>query len=159
MKASLILAGVAASLAAPGMTASAQKPNAYINIGYTAMTRSAGVDLGAVTARLGVGLTENLAVEAEASYGVNDDNGVQLDNAFGLFGVASLPLGETFSIYGRAGFSRTATSPGREDDGIAYGVGAEFYLTPADGLRADVTRHDYDSGESEAYSLAYIRRF
>ena len=31
--------------------------------------------------------------------------------------------------------------------------------TPVDGIRADWTRHDYDVGNADAYSLSYVRKF
>jgi hypothetical protein len=161
MKFKLALVAAAATLAVPTvMSASAQEANVYINAGYTQFNgNNGGADLGAITGRVGVGFGKYFAVEGEASFGVDDDGGVELDNEIGLFGVAKLPINNTVNLYARAGVSRIETSPGGDDDGLAYGVGAEFNLTDKDGIRADVTRHDYDAGEADAWSLSYVRRF
>ena len=55
--------------------------------------------------------------------------------------------------------ARIETSPGGDDDGLAYGAGAQWNLTSQDGIRGDWTRHDYDAGEVDAYSLSYVRSF
>lgn len=159
MKTKLVLLASAALLAAPvAMTASAQEANVYINAGYTQFDGN-GADLGAITGRVGVGFGQHFALEGEASFGLNDDNGVELDNEIGIFGVGKLPINNTVTLFGRVGVSRIETSPGGDDDGLAYGVGAEFNLTEKDGIRADITRHDYDAGEADAWNISYVRRF
>jgi outer membrane immunogenic protein len=159
MKLKLVLAASAAVFAAPiAMSASAQQANIYVNGGYTKLDGD-GAEVDGLTGRLGVGFGRYFAVEGEATFGLNDDNGVELDNQIGLFGVGKIPLNNTVTLFGRAGVSRTETSPGGDDDGIAYGVGAEFNLTEKDGIRLDATRHDYDAGDADAYSISYVRRF
>lgn len=160
MKLGIALAALAAAFAAPSlMTASAQQADIYLNGGYTQFDGN-GADLGAVTGRVGVGFGKYFAVEGEASIGVNDDSGVELDNELGLFGVGKLPINERFDLFARAGVSRVETSPGGDADGFAYGVGANMYFTDKDGVRLDLTRHDFDdSGEVDAYSVSYVRRF
>ena len=87
------------------------------------------------------------------------DSGTDLDNEFGAFVVAKLPLSPSFDLFARVGASRIETSPGGSQDGVAYGAGGTFNLTPIDGIRADWTRHDYDAGNADAYSLSYVRKF
>lgn len=159
MKLALALAAAATAFAAPSMmTASAQQADVYLNGGYTHFDGD-GVELGAVTGRVGVGFGRYFAVEGEASLGVKDDGAFELDNEIGLFGVGKLPINDRFDIYARAGVSRIETSPGGDEDGLAYGVGANMYFTDRDGVRLDLTRHDYDAGEADAYSVSYVRRF
>ena len=38
-------------------------------------------------------------------------------------------------------------------------LAGDYNVTPADGIRLDWTRHDYDAGEVDAYSLSYVRSF
>lgn len=159
MKFKFALVAAVAALAMPAvMSASAQEANIYANVGYTNFD-GGGANLGAISGRLGVGFGPHFAVEGEAAFGIDDDAGLELDSEIGLFGVGKLPINNTVTLYGRVGFSRIETSPGGDDDGLAYGVGAEFSLTEKDAIRADVTRHDYDANEIDAWSISYVRRF
>ena len=159
MKLKFALAAAAALVAPALMTANAQAANVYINGGYTHFDGDGGAELGAITGRVGVGFGQHFAIEGEASLGVKDDGGLELDNELGIFGVAKLPLTSQFDIFARAGVSRIETSPGGEEDGAAYGVGGQFNLTANDGIRGDWTRHDYDAGDVDAYSISYVRKF
>lgn len=160
MKLKLALAAGAAALIAPAfMTASAQEANVYINAGYTQFDGDGGGDLGALTGRVGVDFGRYFAIEGEASIGVADDDGLELDSELGAFVVGKLPVASTFDIFGRIGVARIETSPGGDEDGLAYGVGGEFHLTDKDGIRGDWTRHDYDAGEVDAFNISYVRRF
>lgn len=158
MKMKLALAAAAAVIAAPVvMSASAQQANVYVNGGYTHFDAGA-VELGGITGRVGVGFGQNFAVEGEATLGVADDGGIELDNQMGLFGVVKLPVATNVELFARAGVSRVEFSPGGDDDGMAYGVGGQVFLTQNDGIRADWTRHDV-AGDIDAFSLGYVRRF
>ncbi|MEM9599898.1 MAG: outer membrane beta-barrel protein [Pseudomonadota bacterium] len=86
------------------------------------------------------------------------------------FGVARLPVARNVSLHMRAGYHQTksytdATVNGldrgvdRTDDGVAYGVGAEFNVTPVDALRADFTRYSRTGDDMDSVSLSYLRRF
>ena len=159
MKLKLALAA-AAALAAPAfMTANAQAANVYVSGGYTHFDGDGGGELGGLTGRVGVGFGQHFAVEGEASFGVKDDGGLELDNELGLFAVGKLPVSSSFELLGRVGVSRIETSPGGDEDGVAYGVGGQFNLTANDGIRGDWTRHDYDAGDVDAYSISYVRKF
>jgi hypothetical protein len=158
MKLKLALAAAAALVAPAFMTANAQAANVYINAGYTHLEGDAGGELGALTGRVGVGFGQHFAIEGEASFGVMDDDGLELDNELGAFVVGKLPVASTFDIFARVGVARIETN-NQEDDGLAYGVGGEFHLTPADGIRGDWTRHDYDIGDVDAFNISYVRRF
>jgi outer membrane immunogenic protein len=150
----------ATMLAAPAfMTAQAQTSGVYVSGGYSQIDGDGGADLGAITGRVGVDLTPNFAVEGEASVGVKGDSGTDLDSEFGAFVVGKLPISPSFDLFARVGASRIETSPGGDEDGLAYGAGGTFNLTPVDGIRLDWTRHDYDVGNADAYSLSYVRSF
>ncbi|MDZ4761525.1 MAG: outer membrane beta-barrel protein [Alphaproteobacteria bacterium] len=157
MKLKLILAATA-MLAAPAlMTANAQVANVYVTGGYTQLGGDAP-EVGGVTGRVGVGLGTYFAVEGEGTFGVKDDGPFELDNQIGAFGVAKLPIAPSFDIFGRVGFSQTEIN-GFDDDGLAYGVGAIYYFTEMDGIRGDITRHDYDSAEVDSFGVSYVRQF
>jgi len=146
MKLKLALFAGVAALAVPALApASAQAANVYINGGYTHFEGDGSAELG--------------AVEGEASRGVKDDRDTELDSELGLYGVGKLPISDRFEIFGRVGVSRIETSPGGDEDGLAYGAGAQYFFTPNDGIRGDWTRHDYDVGEADAYSVSYVRKF
>lgn len=160
MKLKLVLAAAASMLAAPAfMSAQAQTSGVYVSGGYTQFDGDGGADLGAVTGRVGVNITPYVAIEGEGSFGVKGDSGTDLDSELGAFVVAKLPLSPSFEVFARVGASRIETSPGGSEDGVAYGAGGTFNLTPIDGIRADWTRHDYDAGNADAYSLSYVRKF
>lgn len=158
----LKLALAAASMLAPPafLTANAQ-PSAgvYVSGGYTHFDGDGGAELGGLTGRVGVNLGPNLAIEGEASFGIDDDAGTELDSELGAFVVGKLPINPSFDIFGRVGVSRIETSPGGDEDGLAYGAGAQWNLNAQDGIRGDWTRHDYDVGEVDAFSLSYVRSF
>lgn len=160
MKLNLALAAASMLVAPAFMTANAQQSSGvYVSGGYTMIDGDGGADLGAITARVGVNLSPNFAIEGEGSVGVKDDSGTELDNEFGAFVVGKLPLGPQLDLFARVGAARIETSPGGSEDGLAYGAGAQWNLTAQDGIRGDWTRHDYDVGEADAWSVSYVRSF
>ena len=114
---------------------------------------------GGITGRVGVNFGPNFAVEGEGSFGVKGDSGTELDSEIGVFAVGKLPVNPSLDVFGRVGVSRIETSPFGDEDGLAYGAGAQWNLTAQDGIRGDWTRHDYDAGDVDAYSLSYVRSF
>ncbi len=159
MKIQIALAAASMLIAPAFMTAQAQSTGVYVSGGYTQFDGDGGATLGGITGRVGVNLSPNFAIEGEGSFGVKDDGGTELDSEFGAFVVGKLPVSPQFDIFGRVGVARIETSPGGDEDGLAYGVGAQWNLTPVDGIRGDWTRHDYDAGNVDAYSLSYVRSF
>ena len=151
---SLILAGAGAAL-----PAAAQQADIYVNGAYTYLD-SDSTELGGLTGRLGVNFGSYLGAEGEATVGIQDDGNVELDNEFGIYGVGRLPVNPQFDLFARVGYSSIETSPGGDADGVAYGVGGNFYFTDKDGIRADYTRHDPDdASEVDAWSVGYVRKF
>jgi outer membrane immunogenic protein len=159
MKLKLALLAAVASLAVPAvMTASAQ---VYGSVGYANLnfdSPGGDVNLGGIQGRLGYSFIPNIAVEGEGTLGVADDGGNELDSELGVFAVGKIPVSTQFDIFGRVGVSRTEVN-GADDDGLAYGAGAQWNLTSQDGIRGDWTRHDYDAGEFDAWSVSYVRKF
>ncbi len=159
MKLKLALAAASMLVAPAFMAAQAQTSGVYVSGGYTQFDGDGGADLGAVTGRVGVNFGTNFAVEGEGSIGVKKDGGTKLDNELGVYAVGKLPVNPSLDLFARVGVSRIETKPGGDEDGLAYGAGAQWNLTPIDGIRGDWTRHDYDVGNVDAYSLSYVRTF
>ncbi|KAF0184060.1 MAG: porin family protein [Hyphomonadaceae bacterium] len=168
MKAIAVLAALAAvvGVAAP---ASAQDTGVYANAGYTHFDAD-DVTLGGVTGRLGYKFNPNFAVEGEASIGVKDDNvgavDVELDHAVGVFGVGILPVTPNFEIFGRVGYGQvkaSASVPGfnvaADEDGFAFGGGAQYMLTPKFGVRGDYTRLEGQDDGVDTVSASAVVKF
>jgi hypothetical protein len=158
MKLKIALAAATMLVAPAFMTANAQS-GVYVSGGYTQFDGDGGAELGGITGRVGVDLSPNFAIEGEGTIGVTDDSGTELDSELGAFVVGKLPINPSFDLFGRVGVSRIETSPGGDADGLAYGAGAQWNLTSQDGIRGDWTRHDYDEGDADAFSLSYVRKF
>ena len=159
MKLKIALAAASMLVAPAFMAAQAQTSGVYVSGGYTQFDGDGGAQLGGVTGRVGVNFGPNFAVEGEGTIGVKDDSGTELDSELGVFAVGKLPINPSFDLFARVGVSRIETSPGGDQDGLAYGVGGQWNLTTVDGIRGDWTRHDYDIGQVDAYSLSYVRTF
>jgi hypothetical protein len=157
------LAGAAIAVAGPATTAQAA-PNLYAGAGYTHIDER-NVDLGALTGRLGVRMTQTLGVEAEGSVGVHKDKTAKLDNTWGVYGVGFLPLTRKFDLLARAGFSRIdedgrgpLAGVNRNDDGLGLGVGAQVKMASGWGLRGDFTHHDGDRN-ARTLGASLVRSF
>jgi outer membrane immunogenic protein len=160
MKTKLALLAAVAAIAAPAvMTASAQAPGFYASGGYANYHfDGADADLGGLQGRLGYSFTPNIAIEGEGTIGVVDDGPNELNNELGLYAVGKIPVSSQLDLFARVGMSRTEVND-NDDDGLAYGAGAQWNLTSQDGIRGDWTRHDYDANEFDAYSVSYVRKF
>jgi len=169
----LYTVATAALFAAPAMAQDAS--NVYGSVGY-ATADVEGVDLGAVTGRMGYKFNPNFAVEGEASFGVADDDvtigavtaNVEHEYDAAVYAVGILPVAPNFELFGRAGYGTTeieASAAGvtASDSGESwnYGVGANYYFDGQNGIRADWTRRDFtnDGGEADVWSLGYVRKF
>ena len=167
MKKIAVLAALLATAAAS--PALAQETGVYANAGYTHFDAD-DVTLGGVTGRLGYRFHPNFAVEGEATIGVKDDEvgpaTVELDNAIGVFGVGILPISQTVDVFGRVGYGQIEASgsvPGlsasADDDGFAYGAGAQVMLTPKFGLRGEYTRLEGDDDGVDTISASAVVKF
>lgn len=171
---SILAAGVAGTAAAQGAF--------YGDVGYTYHIIDAGIDglddinIGALTAHGGYEFTPNLAAEGELSVGIQDEDfdlGTSVDGSLGLnylvgaYGRVQGNLTPQLQVFARAGIVNAeleaeATGLGTESDsetGAGYGVGGEFMLDAQNGIRIDYTRYDIEDVESDAFTIAYKRKF
>ena len=162
----------AAGYGAPALRGYSQ-PQGYTYGNLGATWYDVDGDAFGVQGRLGYQSPDILGVEGEASVGiireeVAPDVDVGVDYQLAGFAVARFPLSETVSVHTRGGYHFTEVeavdevsglSVSANDDGFAYGAGAELRLSPRDALRADYTRYDVDGGGLDSASLAWVRRF
>ena len=163
---------ILATAAAVSVIAMAAPAAAQVDasLGYS-LTDAGDANLGAVTGRVGF-RAGWLGAEGEASLGAgSDDVGaakVKLDSQWAVYGKAIAPVAENFDVFARVGYgeSRVQTKlAGVEskntDDSVNYGVGAEWFFDPNNGVRADYTRHDFGKGGEDAnvWGLSYVRKF
>lgn len=156
-----VILSAAVALGAIMALPAAASAQAYVGAGYSHFDTDGAGDLGAVTGRLGYRFHPNFAVEGEAGFGVKDDGPFELNHTVGAYAVAILPLSDRFDLHGRLGYQTTeiGTPLGDIDsDGVAYGVGGTFNLTPRFGVRADVTRQEGDI-DADSVSLGGVFRF
>ena len=140
----------------------------YINGGYNHFQTKTS-DTGTLNGRVGYQFTPNFAVEGEGGIGVNDDkvNGVTVKTrgTLGAFAVVSAPVAERLSLIGRAGYvhrwseAKAAGVKVKDDDGsFALGVGGQYMLDDANGLRLDYTRYTEGKG-ANGYTASFVRKF
>ena len=140
------------------------------SLGYS-LADTGDANLGAVTGRVGF-RAGWLGAEGEASFGAGSDNvgaaKVKLDNQWAIYGKAIAPVADNFDVFARVGYgeSRIETklagvTSKNTDNSVNYGVGAEWFFDPNNGVRADYTRHDFDEAADDAnvWSLSYVRKF
>ena len=181
MKTVLTIATIAA-LAAAGAPALAQSAEGgrtvtgYGTLGYSHTDRGVS-DLGGVAGRLGLRFGPYVGVEGEAIKGVTDDDRIRggvatetkLERSMAAYAVGYVPVSPRLDLIGRVGLGNTRTEiegPGARiahvrQDTINYGVGAQYFMTAKDGLRADYTRESVRKGPGRAdtYALSYVRKF
>ncbi len=140
-------------------------------------------DLYGLQARAGWQSKSLFGAEVEGSFGLTDDDGAvvifngvplaaetEVDTQLAGFGVVRYPVSNKFNVLGRLGYHNTEFNGRVTDgvntsdvefstDGVAYGAGVEYALTPLMGLRADFTRYDLDGENTNAVSLAVTRKF
>ncbi len=162
---SLMIAASAAVLSIAALPAVSQAQEFYGTLGYAAVDVE-DASLGAIQGRLGYKFNPYVGVEGEVGFGVNDDTvsgvDVELKNQAGVYGVVFAPVTPKADLFARVGYTGASidTDLGDVDgDGFAYGVGGQYYITDKDGVRLDWTRHDYDDGEADVWSVGYTRKF
>lgn len=163
-------AALVALVAGAGLALPAHaETGAYATGGYTHFDLE-NVDLGGLTGRLGYRFHPNFGVEGEASFGVNDDTvagvDVELDYAAGIFGVGFLPITPTADLFGRIGYgaieaeaSAGGLTVSGDDDGFAFGGGAQFMLTPKLGVRGEYTRLEGEDDGADTFSVSGVVKF
>ena len=173
----LIAAASAAALASvvPAIAQAQNAPvsNVYGTAGY-AHVDGDGVNLGALQGRLGYRANSWLGVEGEAAIGVKDDDvniagtdvNVELKHQLAAYVVGFAPVGANTDVFARFGYGTTkikgsAGGVSVSDDGSSwnYGVGAQHHFDGVNGVRVDWTRHDFDGGNADVWSVGYTRKF
>lgn len=140
----------------------------YANGGYTHFDDS--TELGGLTGRLGYRFHPNFGVEGEASFGVKNDRvgpaKIELDHEAGVYGVGFVPLSPNVDLIGRVGYAKTEYSSsvpgaraGRDQDGVAYGGGAQVMVTPQFGVRGDYTRIEGGDDSINTLSATGVVKF
>lgn len=94
---------------------------------------------------------KNLAIEVEytgAGKFNSPGNLTGKTDALSLSAVGIMPMSDAFSVYGKLGLARTTTTAtaaaatGKSRTGLTYGLGLQYNVTPAVGIRAGYDRYD-----------------
>lgn len=152
------------------------QPYKYGSLGATVYDLESG-NIGA-QARLGYQFTPMFAAEAEGSLGLIDDvttvgattSETDIGSQIAAFGVARYPVSDKLTLLGRVGYHTTdietsettgavTTTVNRDDDGLAFGGGAEFKLNPRDALRLDYTVYSLAGSDLDSLAVGYQRKF
>lgn len=169
-----VLAALAASaVALPAAAQSITKPEFTASVGYARFADgSEDWDGHAVAVRGAARLHRYFGVEAEGNLGLgsSDIGGVDLamNHTVAAYAVAYLPLADDMDVYARLGYGSTefeaefgGVTVTDSYSGVAMGIGGQYFFNGANGVRMDVTRHEYDEldGGFDAVSFSYVRRF
>ncbi|MGB3455756.1 MAG: outer membrane beta-barrel protein [Litorimonas sp.] len=128
--------------------------------------------------RLGYQISPLLGIEGEGSIGLIDDETdvagttteLKTDYQAAAFAKASLPVGPRLSLHARGGYhflegSADTTTGGVttavdvSEDGVAYGAGAAYALSPRDSIRLDYTNYEQAGANLDSVAIAFQRRF
>ncbi len=164
MKSLVFAASAAAILAIAAPVVANAETTWYGTVGYAGVDASPA-NLGAIQGRLGAQINPYIGVEGEVAFGVKgaDVSGtkVKLNNEYGVYGVAKYPVSDKFDVFARVGYARAeakVAGTSGSDDGVAYGVGANYSLDDKNGLRADYTKYNF-LGDADVWSVSYVRKF
>lgn len=143
----------------------------YADVGYTTINvDELDINLGLAHARVGAQFTPNFAAEGELALGVGDDTvddfgtpvTVEMKSLAAGYVVLNYPVNKHLDVFVRAGYATfkveasstlgTASDTGSDS---TVGFGAKGWFTEKDGVRLDWTNY----GGSDAWSLAYVRKF
>ncbi len=194
MKLMLMTAAAAAALAmaVPAMAqdSTSSRTGVYGNLGWNE-TQVEGANVGAINALIGGRFNNYLGLEGELNYGLTSDtrtfapgtanqNNVDIKQKLGgaVYGVGFLPLGQNLDLLARVGWGEahyriSPTGVGQyvaTENGLRYGVGAQYMLVNNTGIRLDWTREHlgdlsdsggYFSGDRNAnvWSIALTHKF
>ncbi len=162
-------------LAAPVLAQESQsKDGVYANLGWSG-TDTQGNMTQSITGRVGGRWHQYFGVEGEVSGGLGGDSRISGSGtpaqtnlytkqtlAGAAYAVGFIPLGPKFDILGRVGYgaSKYDVRPGvgpsydANENGIRYGVGAQYLLNGGNGLRVDYTRqHMGNLSDSGGYLM------
>lgn len=175
MRLFVLAAALAATtaVAVPAAAQSVTKPEITASVGYTRFADgSKDWDGHSATVRLAGRVHRYFGVEAEGNLGLgsSDIGGVDLamNHTVAAYAVAYWPLSENTDVYARLGYGSTefeaefaGVTATDSYSGLAMGIGGQHFFDGKNGVRMDVTRHEYDEldGGFDAVSFAYVRRF
>jgi len=174
MKSLMIIASLAAlAMAAPAM-AQDNPVTVYGTAGY-ANTDTNGVNLGAIQGRIGARFGQYLGLEGEMAGGVDGDEkkiagtryDLDLNYQAAVYGVGYLPVAPNADLFARVGYGKSEldvsgplAAGSADGDSWNYGVGGQYFFTEKDGVRLDLTRHDFDNGgNADVVGISYVRKF
>lgn len=157
----IISAAIFATLAS---SAGAATPGAFyagIDGGSTKVDNLQG-DKGSYGAFLGYHLSDNFAAEIGARRLGNWDLGSEPDvDQYAASIIGTLPLANDFSIFGRLGYNKVKAKAtygvfngDHDDNGVLYGVGAGYQMTPAISGRIEFQKPSSDS-QNISVGIAY----
>jgi hypothetical protein len=176
----LLIAATATAVALAAAPAFAQDPYSvsdYGTLGYSnwSGTGDGKPDADAIQGRLGARFGRYLGVEGEVSSAVNSDHigiggapgEVRVNSQYAGYGVGYLPVLPNADIFARVGYGATnfhttgATGAYHgQDNSLNYGVGGQYFMTAADGVRVDYTRSDFARGpDGNTWGVSYVRKF
>lgn len=168
--AALAVSAVALPAAAQTMT----KPEFSVSGGYARyVDGSEEWDGHSATGRASVRLHRYFGVDAEAAVGLgsSDVGGADVKMNYNVAGyaVAFLPLSENADIFVRLGYGSTEFEVdfggglvGTDSySGVTAGLGGQYFFDANNGIRMDVTRHEYEEldGGLDSVAFTYVRRF
>lgn len=173
MRLFLIAAVAVSAVALPAAAQTGSGPEITASAGYTRFADgSQDWDGHSATARVAARFHRYFGVEAEGSLGIGSSEiagiDIRMNHTVAAFAVAYLPLSENFDLTARLGYGSTefevevgGVSGTESFDGLAVGIGGQYFFDESNGLRMDVTRHEYEDldGGFDAVSFAYVRRF
>ena len=169
----VLLAAVAAASVVALPAAAQTRPEVSASVGYTRFVDSeSDFDVGTITGRATARFNRYFGVEAEYGAGFNEANigGIDFKVKHDMAGylVGYYPLSENFDLIARVGYGQTeleASSGGLSVsdtlEGAKLGIGGQYFFDKSNGVRGDVTRHEYqdNSGAFDAVSVMYVHRF
>ena len=177
MKSLMFAISTAALLgSAPAIAQAQDASGVYGSVGYS-HHKADDLSVGAIQGRLGARFNNYIGVEGELGFGVKGDEvavapgvnaDVELEHQAAVYGVGFLPLSPNTDLFARVGYGTTegkVSAPGvsasAEGESWNYGVGVQHFFDGANGVRLDYTRHEFedDAGESDVWSVGYVRRF
>jgi outer membrane autotransporter protein len=158
MKGKHILLGCALAALSANAVAADKTGSSYVGAEYTMLTISPDggpdFDLSALGVRGGYYFNQYFSVEGRLAFGISDDSmtetdpilgtatlTVSLDHSLGVYAVGHIPLTEQFQLYGLVGLTQfsgkidasisggPSGSLSSDDNGLSFGVGAEFDMT------------------------------
>lgn len=170
----LIVAALAASaVALPAAAQTMTSPEISVSGGYARFVDgSEDWDGHSVTGRATARFTRYFGVEADLAVGLGSSDilgvDVRMNHNIAGYAVGYLPLSENADLFARVGYGSTefefefgGVSTSDSYNGVTLGVGGQYFFDANNGVRMDVTRHEYDDldGGLDSVAFTYVRRF